>query len=119
MKLTENERRYLEAVCFTDEPEGRLPWLPAQFSGASKLQARADLAAFLGAVDAAGLAGDLLADWPLDFWLTRQGHGCGFWDGKYPDEIGEALSDIARGFGELAVDKYRGIIRFIPERSNG
>lgn len=39
-----------------------------------------------------------------DFWLTRNGHGAGFWC-RYSDddgyEIGERLSDIARTFGNL------------------
>lgn len=32
-----------------------------------------------------------------DFWLTRCGHGAGFWDGDY--EKGDELSEIARQFG--------------------
>jgi hypothetical protein len=39
-----------------------------------------------------------------DFWLTRNGHGAGFWDGDYADkvvDIGDALSKVATGFGEL------------------
>jgi len=35
-----------------------------------------------------------------DFWLTRNGHGAGFWDGHYDKETGDKLSEIARGFGE-------------------
>ena len=54
MKLSENERQYLAAVCFTDEPEG----------------------------------------------------------------IGEQLADIAHALGELNVDKWRGRIRFAPERAD-
>jgi len=44
-----------------------------------------------------------------DFWLTRNGHGAGFWDtpkdwgGK---ENADAISEIAKGFGE--VDLYAG-----------
>jgi hypothetical protein len=34
-----------------------------------------------------------------DFWLTRNGHGAGFWD-RGLDDIGEALSEKARAFGE-------------------
>jgi hypothetical protein len=34
-----------------------------------------------------------------DFWLTRNGHGAGFWDRGYRFGIGEALSDIARSYG--------------------
>lgn len=35
-----------------------------------------------------------------DFWLTRAGHGVGFWDGDWPDGIGEALDKLAESFGE-------------------
>lgn len=35
-----------------------------------------------------------------DFWLTRNGHGAGFWDGDYPDDIGKALTDASKAFGE-------------------
>lgn len=33
-----------------------------------------------------------------DFFLTRNGHGAGFWDGNY--ECGDELTAIAEGFGE-------------------
>lgn len=35
-----------------------------------------------------------------DFWLTRNGHGAGFWDGDYPKEVGIALTRLAKSFGE-------------------
>lgn len=35
-----------------------------------------------------------------DFWLTRNRHGAGFWDGDYPANIGKVLTEIAHGFGE-------------------
>lgn len=34
-----------------------------------------------------------------DFWLTRNGHGAGFWD-RNLGEIGDKLSDICRNLGE-------------------
>ena len=42
------------------------------------------------------------AGWPdvqagHDFWLTRNGHGAGFWDRGLRD--GDALSDIAHAYG--------------------
>lgn len=40
-----------------------------------------------------------------DFWLTRNGHGAGFWDRGY-GEVGERLSEAARKFGEC--DLYVG-----------
>ena len=33
-----------------------------------------------------------------DFWLTRNGHGAGFWDGNYPKELGEALTKASKAF---------------------
>jgi len=39
-----------------------------------------------------------------DFWLTRNHHGCGYWDrreGTYPrDPGGQALTDAAHAWGE-------------------
>jgi hypothetical protein len=35
-----------------------------------------------------------------DFWLTRNRHGAGFWDGDLSSEIGEALTEAARKFRE-------------------
>ena len=39
-----------------------------------------------------------------DFWLTRNGHGAGFWDRGYPDEVGDALTEAAHAFGEAYLD---------------
>lgn len=36
-----------------------------------------------------------------DFYLTRQHHGAGFWDGDLPDEVGEALTKAAHAYPEL------------------
>jgi len=41
-----------------------------------------------------------------DFWLTRNGHGCGFWDGDWPKDAGERLTSSSKRFGE--VDLYVG-----------
>ena len=36
-----------------------------------------------------------------DFWLTRNGHGVGFWEAPdWPEEIGSVLDDISKAFGE-------------------
>jgi hypothetical protein len=38
-----------------------------------------------------------------DFWLTRRGHGAGFWDGDYKDDtddVGTPLSELAGTFSE-------------------
>ena len=36
-----------------------------------------------------------------DFWLTRNHHGAGFWDGDLPDAIGDALTEAAEAAGEV------------------
>jgi hypothetical protein len=41
-----------------------------------------------------------------DFWLTRNGHGCGFWDGDWPEGASQRLTVAAKKFGE--VDLYVG-----------
>jgi len=41
-----------------------------------------------------------LSDVGHDFWLTRNGHGAGFWDGDYEKEIGEKLTALSKEFGE-------------------
>jgi hypothetical protein len=34
-----------------------------------------------------------------DFFLTRNGHGAGFWDGDWPDDAGERLTAAAKSWG--------------------
>jgi len=41
-----------------------------------------------------------------DFWLTRNGHGAGFWDGDWSEPHGSKLDEIAKAFS--TVDLYRG-----------
>jgi hypothetical protein len=36
-----------------------------------------------------------------DFWLTRNGHGAGFWDGDWPEPHAAALTNLAHAFGEV------------------
>ena len=50
---------------------------------------------------AAGIQIDDFDDWQHDFWLTRNGHGAGFWDGDYEENIGQKLTDISHSFGEV------------------
>jgi hypothetical protein len=41
-----------------------------------------------------------------DFWLTRNGHGAGFWDRGYSAEVSKALTDAAHAEG--SADWYIG-----------
>ena len=43
-----------------------------------------------------------------DFWLTRNRHGAGFWDGDYPEPLATQLTDLAHGFGECFLDVVDG-----------
>ena len=36
-----------------------------------------------------------------DFWLTRNGHGAGFWDGDWEQKIGQRATDASKRFGEI------------------
>lgn len=36
-----------------------------------------------------------------DLWLTRNGHGAGFWDGGWPKCVGERLTAAAAAVGEI------------------
>lgn len=36
-----------------------------------------------------------------DFWLSRNNHGAGYWDGDWPEVAGERLTDAAHKFGEV------------------
>lgn len=37
------------------------------------------------------------------FWLTRNHHGAGFWDGDYSEQLGERLTNAAQKFNELSI----------------
>ena len=41
-----------------------------------------------------------------DLWLTRNGHGCGFWDGDWPEPQASRLTDAANKLGHC--DLYVG-----------
>lgn len=36
-----------------------------------------------------------------DFWLTRNGHGCGFWDGDWVEPVATQLAEAAHKMGEV------------------
>lgn len=73
------------------------------------LEMRKDCASFLTLADEEDID-DRWEDAGHDFWLTRNGHGAGFWDGDWPDEVGERLTKIAKSFGEFDLYECDGII---------
>lgn len=36
-----------------------------------------------------------------DFWLNRNGHGCGFWDGDWAEPAATRLDAASKKFGEV------------------
>lgn len=38
-----------------------------------------------------------------DFWLTRNGHGAGFWDGDYAEPAAEQLTKLSESYGECSL----------------
>lgn len=36
-----------------------------------------------------------------DFWLTRNGHGAGFWDGNWKEEAGKRMTETSKSMGEV------------------
>ena len=101
--------RYIESMLWSSTGDNDEPldknYSEDDLSEEAKAQAKKDLEAFVKK------AGDLIADLDEpevahDFWLTRNGHGAGFWDRDYDDEVdpegtlGDDLTKIAKSFGE-------------------
>lgn len=57
-------------------------------------------AVLLAQASAEGRRSDYLGH---DFWLTRNGHGAGFWDGRLSKALGMALTDAAHKTGERSL----------------
>ena len=96
-------RAYLHAAAFTEDPhpgQGEYPE-PAieDFDPVFLARAIADCQSFQTAcwdwiaddIDHAG----------RDFWYTRNGHGCGFWDGDWDEPSAGLLTQAAKVYGEV------------------
>ena len=47
-----------------------------------------------------------------DFWLTRNRHGAGFWDGDWPGTVGTWLTEQAHVYGESELIPVEGSARY-------
>lgn len=98
-QVDEMVTHYLAAAAWTEDLTGE--WAPE-----ARELARFECAAFLH------LVRWNIQSWTLeqlghDFWLTRNGHGTGFWDRDTGTEAArEALTELAHVFGEA--DAYVG-----------
>ena len=82
----------------------RLNFDKSNLSPAAKKRMEDDCSAFYAAV-IDGLANELSSEFSYeqmghDFWLTRNRHGAGFWDGDWPKSVEKSLTDTAHAFGE-------------------
>ena len=100
-------RGYFEAMVFTDfGGDSDIPD-EAKFSQELVDSSRADLKEFERLLDDLGLVDRVIeSNMPLDhvgndFWLTRNHHGAGFWDGDYPEDLEKAFMGIVKNFGEV------------------
>jgi len=128
---------YLEAALWSSTDEDQEPmddkYSADDFAPSALKQAETEVAYFLKEVDQAeAVLNDRFEERGLDpvsfvsaerygrdFWLTRNGHGTGFWDRAeiYGEEMAELLSDIAHRAGER--DVYAGddgLVYFSPDQ---
>lgn len=84
--MTNEERMYqayIEAIYFTETGDGDQPPNTAELTPLSKAQAYIDCRNFLWGATEALQVPERQIDWSQaghDLWLTRNGHGTGFWD---------------------------------------
>ena len=109
MKTTSNDfvDSYIDAILWTAELESGKVRIPR----ATLAKIKSDCEGFIYAnqelIDAA-------IEWygvercAIDFWLTRNRHGAGYWEGDLPKELGEKLTTAAHAVGEQCVGSYRG-----------
>lgn len=98
---------YLECAAWLGEDGTKEDLAFDDFSIEAQCKAASDCADFLRHSDATTAISKKL--WTPeqaghDFWLTRNGHGAGFWD-RYPPgtvghHFGELMTKAAKGFGE-------------------
>ena len=109
-RATDMTRGYLAAAAWADGHAATTDTDDAVIVTADMFDA-ATVAAALGTC-AAFLAVHMTAletghdDWGQhghDLWLTRQGHGTGFWDRGYPADISRQLTGAARDLGETSI----------------
>ena len=113
MRLDTFTRAYLECALWSSTDDNEEPldgnYTERDISPELLASAIADCAEFQR------LAGDgIIEDLSRaghDFWLTRNHHGAGFWDGEWEKRYGEELTRLARSFGECTLfDGLDGLI---------
>jgi len=114
IETTKNEHlfinAYLEAIDFTECGDIDQPEHGAELDSAFMRESVIDCLAFFSRIECY-ISGDNIAQSGHDFWLTRNGHGAGFWDRPeiYGDYFAEKFTKSAGSFGEVyaTFEEYR------------
>jgi hypothetical protein len=110
MSLKTFTEAYIDALHFTERPEDepeRSRWDAAEFAPAALEGIKSACEAFypfillqISVLQGSPSMWDEQAG--HDFWLTRNGHGAGFWDGDWPEPAATELTDAAHAAGEIS-----------------
>lgn len=95
---------YLECAAWADAPEG---CGISEFSEEAKKAAREECEDFLAYEGVEAMIGGNYSQAGHDFWLTRNGHGAGFWDrdeALYGPGNGQKLTAISKTYGTSNVE---------------
>lgn len=98
----------IEALYFTDTgDDDEQPSADAELAPETLLNLTADCRSFWHRFGCYVAAADKTPEQAgYDFWLTRNGHGAGFWDGDWPAPWDDMLDKGAHGYG--AFETYLG-----------
>jgi len=97
---------YIEALFFTDTGDTEQPSADADLSDEAMQKCIDDCKTFQEKhadllAEAYEKTGNDEARSGHDFWLTRNGHGAGFWDGDWPGVYGDKLTEASKVYGEV------------------
>lgn len=109
--LTQFTKAYIDAIIALSDPEDEEEMELINFAYATMMQIRSDCAQFIELAGKslkaahAAMPSYTASNAGHDFWLTRNGHGAGFWDRDLGD-VGDALTKVADTFSNI--DAYMG-----------
>ena len=99
---------YIKAMYFSDTGDEGQPPSDAELSEEAQLDIEADCRSFwrrFGCYVTTEICtnafDDSVSQAGHDFFFTRNGHGCGFWEDEWPETYRDMLAAAARGYGEL------------------
>ena len=105
MSLQTFTEAYIDALHFTERPElepERSQWDAADFAPAARESIERDCKAFYDSALRDYESAWIIEQAGHDFWLTRNGHGAGFWDGDWPEPAATELTEAAHAAGEIS-----------------